>query len=536
MKKHYFTSFALFFICTFISAQVTNIGKPLSWSQSNLKNTTRIEMNSFDLEAITAEDKINDLDQTKPWRFGHEFTVSHGLDNSGTWDVLPNGDRIWRVNIISPGAKTLNFIFDTYKVPDGASVYLYTDDKSDLLGAYTNVMNREDEMLGTWLVEGDNVWIEYYEPKNVQGLGKLNIGKVVHGYRISTDSKTDAPNSSGNCNLDVDCGVGADFDGLKDRLKHSVAYIIMDGFVCTGQLINNTNNDKAPYFLTANHCNAGTQSTWSFRFNWISPNPVCATTQNSSDATITQTTSGATTLASNANSDVRLMSLDGGLDSSWDLEWGGWDRTDTAPSFVVGIHHPAGDIMKICRDDSGVIKDVNSGAQTWEITSAGGGWEQGVTEGGSSGSALFDENGRIIGQLFGGGAACSGTTDNGSFDYYGRFAVSWDQNNFGQWLDPTNTGLTTFNMYSQVLSTPEEELANFIDIYPNPSTGLLNITNKTNSEISFSVYSIIGKTVRKGTLSDFQNKIDLSGLSDGIYMVKLNQNKASIFKKIIISK
>ncbi len=538
MNKNYSLSFFLFFIFLTISAQVTNEGKPLSWSQSNLKSSAKIEMNSFDLNAIKAEDKINDLDRTKPWRFGHELNVDLGMDNSGTWDELPNGDRIWRVNITSPGAKTLNFVFDKYRVPDGASVYLYNNDRSDLLGAYTNVFNREDEMLGTWLVEGDNVWIEYYEPKKVQGQGYLNIGKVVHGYRITTDSEAmqKALNDSGNCNMDVDCSIGADFDGLKDRLKHSVAFIILNGFVCSGQLINNTNNDRAPYFLTANHCNSGSHSTWAFRFNWISPNPICASTTSSTDASINQTTSGATVLASNANSDVKLLSLDGGLDAGWDLEWAGWDRTDNTPSYVVGIHHPSGDIMKVCRDDTGVIKNVNAGAQTWEITTAGGGWEQGVTEGGSSGSALFDENGRIVGQLFGGGAACAGTNDNGFLDYYGRFAVSWNNNNFGTWLDPTNTGVTTHNMLSQVLSTPEEELADFLNIYPNPSTGLLNITNRTNDDITFAVYSLLGKEMKKGILSDFDNQIDLSGLSDGIYIVKLNQNNASLHKKIIVSK
>jgi len=44
----------------------------------------------------------------------------------------------------------------------------------------------------------------------------------------------------------------------------------------------------------------------------------------------------------------------------------------------------------------------------------------GVTEPGSSGSPLFDQNGRIVGQLAGGAAACSGTSNNGAFDFYGR--------------------------------------------------------------------------------------------------------------------
>ena len=539
MKKNYFLTFFILFACLFAGAQVTNDGEPLSWSKASLKNSSSITMDSFDLVAIQKEDAINDLDRTKPWRFGQEFSVNLGMDNAGTWDELDNGDRIWRLNIVSPGAKTLNFIFDTYRVPDGASVYLYNNDRSDLLGAYTNVLNREDEMLGTWLVEGDNVWIEYHEPKNVQGQGRLNVGKVVHGYRSTTDSEImqKALNDSGNCNQDVDCGVGADYDALKERLKHSVAFIIMQGFVCTGQLINNTNNDKAPYFLTANHCNAGPTSTWSFRFNWISPNPVCATSQNSTDAAVNQTTSGATNLVNNSGSDVRLLELTGGLDPSWDLEWAGWDRTDDTPSFTVGIHHPSGDIMKICRDDDPMLKTTYAGAQVWYINDgASGGWDIGVTEGGSSGSALFDEDGRIVGQLFAGQAACAGTNDNGSWDVYGRFATSWNSNNLGQWLDPTSTGVTTFNMYSQVLSTTEEEFRSSLDIYPNPSSGILNITNRTNSKIEFVVYSILGKSIKTGTISDFNNEIDLSGFNNGIYIVKLSQNNSSIYKKIILSK
>jgi PKD repeat protein len=52
-------------------------------------------------------------------------------------------------------------------------------------------------------------------------------------------------------------------------------------------------------------------------------------------------------------------------------------------------------------------------------------------------------NRRIIGQLYGGGAACSGTNDNGQPDWYGRFDVSWDNggsasSRLRDWLDPSN--------------------------------------------------------------------------------------------------
>jgi len=436
--------FLFVFSLTLSNAQVTNEGKPLSWKLNLQKTKTiqSIKLPSFDLKAIQKEDEVNDNLQAKPWRFGYKHTVDYGLENSGLWTELSNGDRIWRVLFESKGALSLNFIFDNFYMPIGGKVYLYNDDRTDLLGAYTDVQNQKSGILGTWLVKGDKVWIEYYEPKEVRGQGKLHISNATHGYRTK-ETYQKVLGDSGDCNHDVDCPIGADWEQHKDNNKKSVALILNNGSDwCSGALINNTNNDQAPYLLTANHCVDGEDpSNWAFRFGWISPNPVCAAATASTDGPINMTISGAVVRANNANSDVALLELNSTIPAAWDRVWAGWDRTDTNPSFVVGIHHPSGDIMKICRDDSGVIKNVNGGAQTWEITTAGGGWELGVTEPGSSGSPLFDDNGRIIGQLFGGGAACSGTDDNGQFDYYGRFGISWDAGGtpaiqLKDWLDP----------------------------------------------------------------------------------------------------
>jgi len=449
MKKtllFFFLSYSLTFV-----AQVTNEGKPASWKYElqKTKVVQSIKLPSFDLKAIQEEDKANDKLQAKPWRFGYKHTVDYGLENSGLWTELPNGDRVWRILFESKGALSLNFIFDNFFMPKGGKVYLYNEDRSDLLGAYTAVQNQKSGILGTWLVKGDKVWIEYYEPKIVKGQGKLHTANVTHGYR-TRETYQKVLGDSGDCNHDVDCPIGTDWEQHKDHNKKSVALILNNGNDwCSGALINNTNNNQRPYLLTANHCTDGQNpANWAFRFGWISPNPVCAATTASTDGPTNMTISGASVKANNANSDVALLELNSAIPSGWDRVWAGWDRSDVAPSFVVGIHHPEGDIMKISRDDTGVIKNVNSGAQTWEITSAGNGWEIGVTEPGSSGSPLFDHNGRIIGQLFGGGAACNGTVDNDAFDYYGRFGVSWDvggtaATQLKEWLDPVGTNANT---------------------------------------------------------------------------------------------
>lgn len=542
MKKIFLKSIVLPLLFTGFNllAQVTNTGKPQSWELQNRSQTNAVIMPQIDFDLVAQEDAINDLDKSNPYRFGYELEVNLGLKNAGIWDLLPNGDAVWRINIVSQGARTINFIFDQYVLPEGATVYLYSQDRQSLIGAYTNVMNHPEEMLGTWMVEGDNVWVEYFEPANVKDQGKLNIGSVIHGYRSVTESSLNnrGLNDSGPCNLDVDCTIGTDFDDKKDLLKHAVALVSQGGFVCTGTLLNNTSLDMEPYFLFANHCNFN-PATSAFRFNWISPNPVCAANQNSTSSA-SNTTSGAELLATANESDYRLFRLTGGLNPNWDLEWAGWDATGNIPPYTVGIHHPAGDIMKVARNDVGLTKQqISQGRLVWAITTAGGGWEIGVTEGGSSGSGLFNPDGQLIGTLCCGAAACAGTNDNGQVDFYGRFAVSYANGNLAQWLDPTNSGVTSLMTLSEELLSVDSAsaLENNMSLYPNPSTGIVNISVKgaSTSHISYEIYAIDGRKITEGTFNN-QTIIDMNNQSNGIYFVKIKDTVTSneVTKKVII--
>ncbi|MFD2600510.1 T9SS type A sorting domain-containing protein [Flavobacterium suzhouense] len=448
-------TFMLLMLVGIASAQVTNEGKPFSWKNKGFEPVEAYRMPDFDLAKLQAQDEITDKDKGKPWRYGFEFIVDHNLQNSGNWSTLANGDRVWRIRYSSAGAQTLNFLFSDFYMPKGAKVYLYNNDRTDLLGAYDEQQNNEKRELGTWLVKGDDIWIEYYEPAAVAGQGKLEVFKVVHGYRsLSAFQKdpSDGLNTSGNCNYDVNCFMD-DIDGLKDINKKSVALIIVaNSAFCTGALINNTSNDGTPYFLTANHCADETINQWSFRFNWISPNPVCAGSAVSTDnaPNYYQTVSGAQLKAKRAQSDFCLLQITSTLPTEWDLVWAGWDRSETPAQSTFGIHHPAGDIMKACRDFDAPILNNDGGEFMWEVAD----WDLGVTQGGSSGSPLFNQDGRIVGQLYGGTSGCNGDTDNGGDDVYGRLGKSWDagttsSTRLKDWLDPTNTGAMTVNYYPE---------------------------------------------------------------------------------------
>lgn len=499
-----FTLLLLFFVGIGYS-QVTNEGKPYSWKLQDNEEVMPIEMPGFDLKALQDEDLANAGKKDMPWRFGYEFIVDHNLNNSGKWTDLPNGDRVWRIRYKSDGAKTMNFLFSDFYMPEGAKVYLYNNDRSDLLGAYDSQQNNDERVLGTWLVTGEDIWIEYFEPADKAGQGKLEIFKVVHGYRTVTFSTNkdagDGLNTSGNCNYDVNCPIPA-IDNLKNVNKKAVALIIANNSsFCTGALINNTNNDGTPYFLTANHCYSN-PSQWAFRFNWISPNPVCSGSANSTqNNNYYQTVSGATLKARREQSDFCLVQITANMPSSWDLIWAGWNRSETAPSSTFGIHHPSGDIMKVCRDLNPPTLDNSGGENVWVVND----WDLGVTEGGSSGSPLFDNNGRIIGQLWGGAADCVGNNDNGLWDEYGRFGVSWGAGSSAgsrlrDWLDPTNSNQMILNPYppQQVLAlnakvsiedVNQSQCSSFV-------TPVIKLTNAGSQTLTSAVitYSVNGGT------------------------------------------
>lgn len=77
-----------------------------------------------------------------------------------------------------------------------------------------------------------------------------------------------------------------------------------------------------------------------------------------------------------------------------------------------------------------------------------------------------------------------------------------------------------------------DELITNLSIYPNPTNGLVTI--QTDLPIEYAtVYSSIGKKLQVNLID---NKIDLSNLSNGVYIISLSINNHIITKRIILSK
>jgi hypothetical protein len=82
----------------------------------------------------------------------------------------------------------------------------------------------------------------------------------------------------------------------------------------------------------------------------------------------------------------------------------------------------------------------------------------------------------------------------------------------------------------------KELVANGINIYPNPTNGILNISisSELAGNTSIEVYDAIGKLVIKETLSTETTAINTTKLTDGIYVFKvINNNQAIKIGKIV---
>ena len=525
---------------------------PVSW-EYNLRSVTPIELPPLDLTQIHQQDAINDRDKSLPWRYGISRTLQIDIQREGELTVLPNGDKVWQLAIRSPEAINLSVNFRELYMPQGGRLHFFNNDGTDLSRTYTQNSNRPDLRLGSWFIAGDIIRIEYFQPAVVTEDASLLMEGLIHGYRMGQVTTfvggQRGLNDSGDCNYDVNCPIGEDFDDKKDLVKKAVALLNLgNGFLCSAVLMNNTSRDKTPFLLTGNHClDNSDPALWSVRFNWVSPNPVCGTEDDSGDIQTNFTMSGAELKANNTLSDFALVELFDEIPGTWDVAFAGWDNTDELPVFEVGIHHPNGDIMKVCRDDSGAIKENANGTEVWLIKGVsvgnGDGWEIGTTESGSSGSPLFNEAGRVIGQLYAGESFCEGTQNNGDYDIYGRFGVSWDAgpdaaSRLMEWLDPSGTGQTTVDTMQNILSVPDNVLTGQLSIYPNPASTQITVENSRYPNLVYRFYTVSGQLLSSGSMSTTMNTLNVESYARGVYFLHLidEDSGADITKKIIVNR
>ncbi len=392
--------------------------------------------------------------------------VSLTPQNSGEWKTH-DGFKTWRLKIKSPGAEGIALLYSKFKIPNTASVFVYNSEMTHKSRAYKNNENPGGEHFSTEIITSDEIVLEYWVPSTETSEPVIEIEAVSHIFRSGKQFRPknwQQNGSSDPCQVNVNCSEGNNWQDQKRGVAKIFVVEGNSGGLCSGSLINNTAQDCKNYFLTAQHCGSGASAAnfnqWQFYFNFESPNCANLTNTQANNAD-NEVRTGCTKRAtsgdvSNINSsDFLLVEFNTDIPASYNVFYNGWDRNNTAATSGVSIHHPSGDIKKISTFTSTLQNATWTGTPGthWRVVWAGTTNGHGVTEPGSSGSPIFNQAKRIVGDLSGGGSYCNSVQPNGQNqpDLYGKFSYSWQSagaaNNrrLSPWLDPSNSGVTTLD-------------------------------------------------------------------------------------------
>ncbi len=100
-----------------------------------------------------------------------------------------------------------------------------------------------------------------------------------------------------------------------------------------------------------------------------------------------------------------------------------------------------------------------------------------------------------------------------------------------------NADTCTFTVtVEEVLGLEDSEFYNNISLYPNPTTGLITLMNKTTAQLENAVITDVnGRTIKTIDLSEagVETNFSLESLATGMYFIKINAENTSIVKRIV---
>ncbi|WP_299369787.1 T9SS type A sorting domain-containing protein [uncultured Porphyromonas sp.] len=422
--------------------------------------------------------------QRKPYNVGKVVPCSIDFATEAELIGSVAGTDIYRLEIdMEQSPVGLNLYYSDFFIPQGGRLYIYTPGGEQLLGAYTHETHPKHGAFASEPLSGSKLILDYEAPRG-SAMPSIQISGVGYLYRSvmqakvrPTIEKEDAsdPGKDKYCQLNINCPEGDDW---QEQKSSSVIYmpVFANGkmSLCSGNLINNVKGDFKPYILTAAHC-AG-EKVWKDESGQIDPNvgafeggfgidqskmdqwvfgfhyekPRC----NNSDYGFqtTKTLTGATIRTYTSPfgySDGMLLELKDEIPLDYRVYYSGWNATKQTWQSGAGIHHPAGDATKLALYNNSMSTGQWSEGDMEKVTALGGKDDQyilmfhtGNTEGGSSGSPLYNEKKEQIGTLTGGIIAiCSQDGYYGRLSsHFSKYSDKGDLYHMDMYLDPDKTG------------------------------------------------------------------------------------------------
>lgn len=459
---------------------------PTEWTEGTTASL-RSGSSLIPLRSVTIPFNSEDLRAADAWQaqqIGAPLIVGRAVDarfsmgSDAVRYTTADGREVRLLQLSASGAQALSVAFSQCTIPEGGKLFLYDPAQQTVLGAFTRESNPSGGIFATTLIPGGNVVLHYEAPI---GTPAPTIEVDHLGYMYHLESTTLAlprinpgEGASGLCQVNVNCSEGDATRKQQDAVVQILTKMGDNYAFCTGTVVNNTNEDFTPLVITAGHCLVLPKITasdadlleWVFTFHY--ERPFCSNNmwiKEKSPSLVGCTKKAFMPL--NGMSDGLLLQLKQPIPESYGVFYAGWNANEEVVSKAIGLHHPRGDAMKIATitqpiehwtakigDDMG-FKDAH-----WKVRFAATEHGHSVTEGGSSGSGLFNDRGQLIATLTGGAAECDKNING--MNLYGKLFYHWDkflskgeEHSLAKWLDPKGNG-TTRELSGRYQSAPNK--------------------------------------------------------------------------------
>jgi hypothetical protein len=531
-----------------LSAQIQEKGTPYTFLQElSTEHIPVLRYVAPSLSQLEIEDLVNDT-RRGVQRIATILPFHFDFFKNAQKTTLDNGKDIYRIKIPVKQAEALGFFFQSFELATNDKFFIFNENGTEIQGAFTSISNSDH--FGTGLIGGENIILEYVtndsKPKAI-----IQFKELSYAYRMTGKSQQRDFGDSGPCHVNANCSEGNNWGNEKNSV---VRILVKDGnsqFWCSGALINNVRQDCTPYMLTAEHCGVTATASdigqWIFYFNYQTSgcnNP--ASEGNLGNTFLTGATKKAQSNDSGGDtgSDFMLLELTASIPDSYNPYFAGWNAENTAATSGVSVHHPQGDIKKISTYTT-TLSTTSFGGTTpnthWAVSWAASTNGNGVTESGSSGSPIFNQNKQIVGTLTGGASFC---TSPGGQDEYGKMSYHWLSNGttavnqLKSWLDPDNTGTLKIDGVAQPCNTSTNQIDKNIhlSLFPNPASSYLTVewTNGENAT-DIRILNVVGQEVLSYFNISNGEKISVEALQNGVYFIETTMNKQRNIQKFIIS-
>ena len=442
--------------------------------------------------------------------------------------------------------------FDDFHLPPGVEMWVTNAAGTWEEGPYDFRDNDSHGRLATGDVPGEVAVLRLTIPNGTAGEVHLHMEGAAGLFRDVDGAR----GGSQPCEVDVACPEIVGWECQRDATVRLSIIESGGSYLCSGAMVNTTALDCRQYMLTALHCASEvTDDEFAlFKVYYNYERPECG----EGNGFLNRRRTGVIRLADSDDiqgnnfdgSDFLLVEVEDEIPSSWDVYYAGWDASGSGASSGVGIHHPSGDVKKVSTFTQNTSSiSLGSFGSHWRVYWIETITNHGVTEGGSSGSHLFNEEGLSIGTLSAGLSAC---TNNGvgqgtgpdEPDYYGKMSYHWDNNpnpndeKLNLWLDPTQSGTTLLHgaypddeasvpcgpaqACENVADVAQLSLARELRIQPNPARDVVHLRwprGEWTGDATVVVRDAAGRILRTAAWWGGATRLDVGDWPRGLVLV-----------------